>query len=243
MSDPTDAPNDQPEGKEEPAPYVRLPWYVVAAALIVVLGAALVVGLYFSRTSRQEPVAAPPQIDRTPPTTTAELPAAVLPTPLLLVPGTSTPAAVTSKPGTASVTAVPTPRPETTATPDPRLVAEVTAAFENYWNIRIQALLDLDETHLAEVMGGDHLRVIAQRIEELRSQNRAVRTDVDHDIHVLDVSTNGAHVVDDYISNSVYVDAATREPLSEPASDELRVLYRLEKSDGTWKVVDSVQAD
>ena len=84
---------------------------------------------------------------------------------------------------------------------------------------------------------------MTRRIDELRSENRAIKTDVDHEIHIVQVSPDAARVVDDYISNTIYVDPITKQPLSEPASDELRVLYQLQKLDGTWKVVDSVSAD
>jgi hypothetical protein len=133
--------------------------------------------------------------------------------------------------------------PSTPPTLDSVLVAEVGKAYEQYWQIRTHALLELDKTHLSEAMGGDHLNSVSQRIDELRTENRAIKTNVDHDFTVVQVSGNAAQIVDDYISDSIYVDPATQRPLSEPASDELRVLYRLSRSEGTWKVVDSVRAN
>jgi hypothetical protein len=145
-----------------------------------------------------------------------------------------------------SPTSNPTEAPSTPVaqpTLDPVLVAEVTKAFDQYWQVRSQALMDLDKSHLAEIMAGDHLAMMSQRINQLREENRAIKTDVDHEIRVLSVSMSTAQVFDDYISNTVYVDPVTAQPLSQPASDELRVVYRLEKSDGRWKVIDSVIAD
>ena len=53
-----------------------------------------------------------------------------------------------------------------------------------------------------------------------------------------------AHIVDDYISDSyIYVNPASGEPLSQPGSDELQVLYELRKLNGDWKVVDGVRAE
>jgi len=241
MNDAPDANTEVPEGKRAAVSYIRLPWYMVTAALVILLGGLLALGLYANRNSRPQPVAAPTQATDLVATATLVPTQAVSSTPLVVIPSTPTKAVVAST-ATALPSAIST-APAPSPTSDPALVAEVSQAFDRYWEIRAQALLELDTTHLPEVMGGDHLRVIAQRVDELRSQNRAIKTDIDHEIHVINVNTYSARIVDDYISNSVYVDPVTRDLLSEPTSDELRVLYQLDKSDGTWKVVDSVQAD
>jgi hypothetical protein len=126
---------------------------------------------------------------------------------------------------------------------DPAMASEVIQAYESYWRVRGQALLDLDATHLNEVMAGDHLEGVTKRIDELRNEGRAIKTDVQHQYQLISLKNNTAQIVDDYISNSIYVDPITQQPLSDPVADELRVLYQLNKMDGTWKVVDSVGAE
>jgi hypothetical protein len=242
--------DDVQDAEPEPSPYLRLPWPLVATALVGVLALALAIGLLANRYLRPQVEVAPTPIAVAvaPVATPAPAPTAE---PTRTIAPTSTPLVVTAAP-TASpltVTVTLTTAPTTTATPaarptfDALLVAEVGKAYENYWQVRTQALLELDKTHLDEVMAGDHLGSVAQRIDELISENRAIKTDVDHDFRVVQVAGDDAQVLDDYISDSVYVDPATQLQLSNPTSDELRVLYRLSRFDGKWKVVDSVRAD
>jgi len=237
--------SEAPDGEREPFPYIRLPWPAVAAVLLVFVALLLAAGLFANRNLR-------PQV-RLVPTNSA----VALAVPAITVLATQAPtplvAPTTARPTSTEVPAVtahaasptqssaftPTPRP----TIDPALASEVSKAFDEYWQVRSQALLELDSSHLRDAMAGDHLESMTRRIDELRSENRAIKTDVDHEIHIVQVSPDAARVVDDYISNTIYVDPITKQPLSEPASDELRVLYQLQKLDGTWKVVDSVSAD
>jgi hypothetical protein len=146
---------------------------------------------------------------------------------------TSTPSDGTVSTGSAAIT----------PTVDPTAAAVISQAYERYWQVRAEALLDLDKTHLPEAMGGDHLASTAQLIDDLRAENRAIETQVDHDYRVIDVSDSSADVFDDYLSNSFYVDPATKEAITQPSSDELKVLYRLVSFDGVWKVVDSTRAE
>ncbi len=248
------APVREPQPEPEPPRYIRLPLPVVAGGLFLVLAGLLALGLYANRNLRPIGVLPTPNPQAiaaatAPPTlaVTAQIPVGVVtppqtlpPTPLILV--LSTPSPVARSTDIPPIVPSGTPTSVSTAAAlDPVTVREVSQSFERYWQVRTQALLDLDKTHLSEVMGGAHLKTIEDRIDELRREQRAIKTDVDHDISVISVTGRTAQIVDDYISNSVYIDFATREPLSPPASDELRVLYQLDKSDGTWKVVDSVQ--
>ena len=237
--------NEAPDDEREPARYIRLPWPVVGAGLFVLLVGLLGFGLFANRNLRSQNQALP--------VTSAPVPIGpATPTAVILLAPTSPPVptstAVTREvlAGTVSpksdATLVP-PTPPAQPTLDATLVTEVTEAFDQYWQVRSEALLDLDKAHLAETMGGDHLDMMSKRIDELRAENRAIRTDVDHQVHVLVVNVSTAQVLDDYISNTIYVDPASKEPLSQPASDELRVVYRLQRSEGKWKVVDSVIAD
>jgi hypothetical protein len=227
--------------------YVRLPWRLVTAGLIALLAIVLGIGLYANRNLRPQVglVPTPDPAVALPPVTATPQVALLTPTsvPTLVPAGATVPAAgatpaVAPTPA-ASIGVTPSARP----TLDAVLVAEVTKAYERYWLIRSQAFIELDKTYLGEIMGGDHLDMLSHRIDELRIENRAIKTDVDHQYHVVQVNADTAQIIDDYISNSIYVDPATKLPLTEPAADELRVLYRLHKVDRKWIVVDSVRAD
>jgi hypothetical protein len=166
---------------------------------------------------------APAVVVPTPPATAA---AVVVPTP---VPATATPEPLDSP--------SPSPRP----TVDPALAEEVSRAYEHYWQVRAEALFDLDPSHLPDVMAGDHLAAVQKLITELQSEGRAIQTDVEHHYAVSGAAGDRAEVTDTYISNSVYVDLATRAPLSEPTADHVGETYELSRLGGTWKVVTLVR--
>jgi hypothetical protein len=236
--------------------YLRLPWPLVAAALFGILVIVLAAGLFANRYLRPQvglvptevPVAAPAATATSPPATAvpATPVVALARTPLVIgtvtVP-TETPGRGALTPTATEALRIGTATPAARPTLDPLLVAEVANGYEQYWQIRSKALLELDKSQLSQAMAGDHLSNITQLIDELAQEKRAIKTDVDHEYSVVQITGDSAQLVDDYISNSLYVDPITRQPLTAPASDELRVLYRLNKFDGKWKVVDSVRAE
>jgi hypothetical protein len=235
----------EPNGEQ--SPYVSLPWPQLAAGLAVLIVVLLAAGIWANQNLR--PKSEPLPASATPNTAAV----AEVKTPVPQVALTSTPKALLLVAyETMTPTAVPVPvttltaigEPTATARPtlDPVSVAEIDQAYDKYWQVRSQALLNLDKSHLAEAMGGAHLNSISQRIDELKIEQRAIKTDVDHESRVVSLSGDIAQLVDDYISNSVYVDPVSNQPLTDPSSDELQVLYTLNKTAGTWRVVDSVRA-
>lgn len=240
----------EPQAKNQeptPSPYLRLPAPLLAVGLLAFLVVLLAAGVYANNSLRPRGII-------TPTPAPAESAVAV--------------AAPTSRPTvapTAAPSVTPTPRPQPTITPTPQVVIvasvsptpvetalptvepalaqEVGQAYDHYWDVRADALLHLDKSHLTEAMDGDHLASTLHLIDELLSENRAIQTNVDHDSHVVQASNDSAQVFDDYLSGSFYVDPKTLSPLTQPASDELRVLYQLRRVDGVWKVVDSISAD
>jgi len=248
--------NEPPQPEPEPARYIRLPLPVVAGGLLVVLAGLLALGLYANRNLRQPavllptptaaPVAAATALPTVGPTAAAPPAPTLVPTPLILViAATPTPAA---PPGTleptpgaqlSPATASPTPLP----TVEPALAAEVGKAYENFWRVSSQALLELDSAHLTEVMDGDYLATVSQRITELRGEGRAIKANVLLNYSVIAATTDVASVLDDFEDDSVYVRIGTEDPLTDPAMDRLRVLYKLRNYSGLWKVVDSVRSE
>jgi len=144
-------------------------------------------------------------------------------------------------------TTAPSPRP----TVDPVLAAEVGKAYERYWDVRAEALYNLDTSHLSEVSDGDGRQVIEQAIEKLRADGHAVDTRVEHRYRVISVSPDHAEVADQYADKSLYVDPISHAPLdSNPsqhieAADNLRAkeLYEMQKIEDTWKVVKGFASD
>jgi hypothetical protein len=235
------APN-VPDAEPEHSPYLRLPWPLVAAGLVGVLVVALALGLFANRYLRPQ-VALPPT-----PIALAAVPAATPaptgpPTPLALA--TSPPATATVLPETAVPTSpVTTPTIVATARPtvSPELTAEISEAYQEYWQVRAEALRDLDASLLPAVTAGEHLAAVQDRISELRAEGHAIETDVDHNYVVFEASTEDAKVADSYTDDSVYVDLQTHARLTTPTGVKLNEVYIMTKTDGIWRVVTLVRS-
>jgi hypothetical protein len=248
--------DEAPDQTTGESPYLKLPWPLVAGGLAIMLLVVLGVGLYANRYLRPQTTIQP--------TFTAVAVVVPLATPQPATP-TAAPATSTPQPAIAPVTATQTPIlrstagptpaaaqatstavPETSSTPspeptvDPALAAEVGRAYENYWRVQTDAILQLDTSQLASVMDGEALDVVTRRIEELRAEGKAIRTKAVLNYNVVQADDSKAAVVDRVEDNSFYVKAGTEEPVSEPASGAYSVLFHLQKISGMWKVVDSV---
>jgi hypothetical protein len=228
--------NETPDEESESSSYIRLPWQVVGVTLFLILVGLFGFGLFANRNLRPQAAVAPAAVA---PTETATVVAArivtsaptvvivLTPTPIALVEPTQTLAPAVR----ASLT--PTARP----TVDPALAEGVSLAYEHYWQVRAEALLNLDASRLHEVMDGTHLKTVEDLINDLNSEGRAIETNVAHNYTVLEASNDSAKIVDVYISNSVYVDIHDHTQISEPTGDRVTELYDLTRLDGTWKVV------
>src|SRR5262249_33912720 len=127
-------------------------------------------------------------------------------------------------------------------TVNPELAAEVSQAYQKYWHVRAEALFELDPSRLPVVVAGDHLAALEERIVELRSESRAIDTDVEHKYAVIEASGDEAKVADTYVDHSVYIDVRTHGRLTSPTDQVLNELYGLRKSDGSWRVVSLVRS-
>jgi len=236
---------------DQPTRYMRLPWPLVALGLIVLLAVVFGVGLYANRYLRPQVGPVPtsePAVAAAPPTTATPQVATAAPTPAptVVVQATALATAIPPPPTAAPTDVtlvVVSPTPSALPTVEPALADEVGRAYVMFWRVRSQALLELDPSHLSDVMGGDYLTNVTQRIDELRAEGRAIKTQVMLNYTVVEASTDSASVVDYFKDNSVYVKIDTEEPLSTPTADQLNVLYRLRKFSDVWKVVDSVRSD
>ncbi len=122
------------------------------------------------------------------------------------------------------------------------LEREMEAAYLHYWEVRTQAYLDLDTSHLGEVMAGPELTRAEAQIRQLRAQGRAGKLDVDHRIAFVKVTPDEAEIYDEYLNRSVFLDATTKQelPTKEPPSVE-KISFKMRKIDGKWKVVDGTR--
>jgi len=222
------------------SPGVSIPTSVPVAAVATAPPAA-VTPLGSATTQLATPVPAmtpdtpvPPISTAMPATTGVKPDAASTPTisaiaPLTIQTESSTPAA-----SEGAATATPTVSPE--------LAAEVGEAYEAYWRVRARALYDLDVSHLPDVMSGDHLEAVQERISELGSEGRAIETVIDHNYVVIQARGDDAKVADSYIDDSVYVGLADHAPLGSPSHQRLNEIYVMYRNDGTWRVVDLVRS-
>jgi Cys-tRNA synthase (O-phospho-L-seryl-tRNA:Cys-tRNA synthase) len=134
----------------------------------------------------------------------------------------------------------------TTASPSttPSVEDEVGAAYLNYWDVYTEAVFNLDESRLEEVMTGPQLQRTLEEVSSLRQQNRAAKIDVEHNFVVLnlDLKAGTAVVRDEYANHSSFVDAETKELIGQPAGGEIiEDTYSLTQVGEAWKVEDSVR--
>lgn len=119
------------------------------------------------------------------------------------------------------------------------LEKEIRAAYLHYWDVRAEAYLNLDTSHLSEVMAGAELERETQQLQDRIAKNKPSRLDVEHHISFVLIGDDRAIINDQYLNKSVFVDPATKHdiPTAEPPSI-VKVSFQLRKLDGVWKVVD-----
>ena len=237
---------------EHSSPYLRLPWPAVVAILVGTLALILAAGIYANRNLRpqagvvatQAVVAATPVIAAVPSAT--PVPAvAVAPTPAVL----ASQASPTATDPASCDYAIRDSWPDRDGCSNhltdsrPALADEIGKAYVTYWRVRSQATLDLDSTHLPEVMDGDYLQSFAAHLEELREQGQAIKTKVDLNYEVVQANSDAAIVHDRIEDNSFYVEPGTDNALSDPSNEQSLIEFKLRNFNGTWKVVDSVRAE
>jgi hypothetical protein len=241
---------DEAPEHESSSGYLRLPWQLVAGALLLVLAVALGAGLIANRNLRERlTVPTATAVPLAVVTSTLAVPAMVAPTATAVIAASSTPivtAQATTEAATpaaaAGASASPVPVPSARPTVDPGLAEQVTEAYQRYWQVRAEALFALDTSHLSEVAAGEHLDQLVAFVDDLRSKGQVGETDVEHHFVVLEASGSRAVIGDSYVSNSVVVDATTHTRLTEPTGDNLQEFFTLTRLDGSWKVADVVRS-
>jgi len=100
----------------------------------------------------------------------------------------------------------------------------------------------LDASPLDDVATGEELLALRRDVDQLQSQGRAIKAEVQHQYTVIRVDGDQAQVLDRLRDFSIYVDATSKQPAPgqvrpDDASAPLTTsLYFLRSVDGTWKV-------
>lgn len=116
--------------------------------------------------------------------------------------------------------------------------------YLTYWEVYADALYNLDETKLNDVMTGPRLERALTEVQNLRAQNRAVKIDVENQPVVVKVAGDEAMILDRYENRSHFVEPSSKKPLTQPSSSEgLRDMVSLIRVGAVWKVLDIVRQE
>lgn len=126
-------------------------------------------------------------------------------------------------------------------TVSPELATELTNAFQRFWQVRAQAMLDLNTAPLTTVMDGPLLQREQAGLDQMRAQNQAEQIDVQHHMQITHATDTEATIVDNYTSHTVPVDLASNELGTPSPVGTWHLAYHFQKLGGTWKVVEAVQ--
>ncbi len=120
---------------------------------------------------------------------------------------------------------------------------EVEAAYQRYLDVYAQAVANLDTSHLADVLDGQALQWVTDEVNDLKAQGRPVKVIEDERILLFGRTTDtSATLVDEYTSRSVYMDPATKQPLTRSTPPtRVRQSYEFRKVGGAWKIVDGTR--
>ena len=223
--------------KSTPGSANGMPFWAVGAILFGVVLVILVAAFYLNNRLR--------------PPTTIEANSSVATAPSASVPPTPIP---TTAPASAAAPAVATSAPTTTAGPTIAVPSgvrvaqspeerEIEAAYLHYWQVRSAALLNLDTSHLADVMADPELTRDIKQVDDLKAQSKAARVVItQHSIAFLKVAPDQAEIYDEYVNQSYLVDPQSKQPFGTPGPGGVaKVSYQLQKIDGVWKVTDGTR--
>jgi len=203
---------------------------VLLAVVIVVLAAAFLLDRQLRPRVGIEPSPTMPVLAQ------ASTPPTVAPSPTL--PAAATPTA------RAAATPMVAASPTALRVANSSLEREIEEAYLRYWDVLTQAYLNLDTSHLSEVMSGAELARQEQQIRDLQAQGRAAKLEVQHRIAFVQVSPDHAVIYDEYLNRSIFVDPVTKQelPTKEPPATE-KISFEMRRINGSWKVVDGARHD
>jgi hypothetical protein len=149
-------------------------------------------------------------------------------TPAVSSPSGSTPAATSAQPTPVAIN-LPS-----------GLANAILQAYTNYWNIRLQAIESPADQSIAldTVMAGNELEGAKKTLAEMRDNNEAGYSTVNHTMWIVQATDQDAVIVDRYVARTIKLDPETKAPLeSEPTIEQYSDTFQLQNIDGAWKVV------
>ena len=198
------------------------PYWPVALALFGVAAVLLVSGFLYIRQSR-----ASVGVASQPATSVVAVAAQVSPVP-----------SIANQPSAPASVAAAAP----SATASDPLAQEVADAYQRYWQVYSDAMLQLDSSLLPQVTAGAALKDNQDEIAGLQARKRAVRVVVEHHFFVFNVTATDARVYDEVHNQSYLVDPVTKQaPQSSQQVDIEKDTFQLSKLDGSWKVTTSTR--
>ena len=127
-------------------------------------------------------------------------------------------------------------------TVDWRVEQAIWQAYEEFWDMRANALLQLNVALVEPRMAGPALDRERAAIEQMRSDGQAVMIDIEHRAQMLEAVADEGVVYDPYLDHTYFVDAASKQRIGAAADPKtVEIAYPLQPVGGVWKVVDAVR--
>lgn len=214
----------------------RRPYWAVGLALLALVSAVVIGAFLLDRQVR-------PRVGIEP----APTPASALQAPASRSgapsPSSTAPPAASPTAGTAALGPTPAASPTRWPTTTSPLEREIEDAYQRYLQIYSEAVLNLDTSHLSEVLDGRALQLVTAEVNDLKARGRPVKIiENDRLIALSRVTDTSATLIDEYTSRSVLVDPTTKQPLPRTGPPtRIRQSYEFRKVDGVWKIVDGTR--
>ncbi len=118
------------------------------------------------------------------------------------------------------------------------IVQELDEAYLKFWRVYVDAAATGDTSRLQEVLAGQALQGFTEYIRQNEAKGRGIEGKYQHAVAYTGVTATSANVIDRITDSSTYIDLRTgrRSPRTSPPSMYV-LTFRMEKIDGTWKVV------
>jgi len=127
-------------------------------------------------------------------------------------------------------------------TVDFRVEQAIWQAYEEFWDMRSNALSQLNVSLVEPRMAGPALDRERVAIDQMRADGQAYMADIEHRAQVLEAAADEGVVYDPYLDRSYYVDVASKQRIGGDADPKtIEIAYRLQPVDGVWKVTDAVR--
>ena len=212
----------------------RPPYLLVGGILVVIVAALVIAGIVLTQRSRS--------VAQAQASTGPSVASAVVAPPAAASPVPSPSTAVSASPATSVVASAGLAGLPIASTPEEKAIE---AAYQQYLDIYSQAALNLDTSHLSDILAGPALQRVTDEVNQLKAQGRPVSViETQHKVAFAQVTESTATLIDEYTNESVYADPKTKQPLgSNDQPDLVRQSYQFQKVNNTWKIMDGTRTE